>query len=149
MIVPKAIAITLLLALMPRASDAARISHLSCDHLLTNFVDAAESAVVWKATLNGNYFTVWVDLALSDDVLKQDPKATLEGAGMGYQMDDSPIVGMHLFVRATNVPVSFSFPHLRSGAHRLRVGLFDGNSLDQVTTWCFITPGHATWTSPH
>lgn len=119
-----ALAVTLLSAHNTRQSSS--IDKLYCGGVVRVAVDAGEDVYVRKAVLSGRMFTAWVDLRFTGDALKRDPRITLkEGAGIAYQLDDAGVTAIHPLVSQSQAWIALTFPSLKSGAHRLRIGLLD------------------------
>jgi hypothetical protein len=128
---------------------ASSVDSLFCDNRFTVTIDAAEYVSLEKASLNRDYFTGWIGLIIERAVLKRYPNVTLSKEwGIGYQIDNSGVTGIHALVPLSSATITLAFPHLKPGPHRLRLGLLDRiGELTEDNAYCFSTPGRFTLTS--
>jgi hypothetical protein len=129
-----------------KSALASSIDSLFCDNRFTVTIDAAEYVSLEKASLNRDYFTGWIELNIERGVLKRYPSITVSKEwGIGYQIDNSGVTGVHPLVSLSRVTIALAFPHLKPGPHRLRLGLLDRiGELTEDNAYCFSTPGRFT-----
>ena len=137
-------------AALPAAASlsASNIDTIACNAIIKVPMDAGELAILKRAVLRNDAFTGWVELQINHDGLAREPKLRLKDVGlMGFQLDDRPVTGIHPFVSTTTLMLTLSFSHLKSGAHRLRLGMLSTpGEFGTYQDYCFSTPGRFTLT---
>jgi hypothetical protein len=132
-----------------KAAEEPSVDRLACDNHVVVTIDAAEYVYLAKVVLTHDYFTAWIGLTIERGALKRHPNLTINDEwGIGYQLDQSEVTGIHPLVRASSATIALVFPHLKAGPHRLRLGLLNRiGELTQDNAYCFTAPGRFTLTS--
>lgn len=153
-ILGKCVAVVLLLALVPSASNAASVGRLFCNGLATEYTDANAFTVLERATLNGDRFRgiVWVGLDPQRSFVPwtlKDLQDARRDLVLGFQLDDGVATGIHSAITKYGVAITLAFSHLKPGKHRLRIGLVNGaGDLTNDNAYCFSVPSYFTLTGP-
>jgi hypothetical protein len=139
-----------LIAAAPNTSSTGSVLTLACNGQVHVHIDVAQYVYLRKATLRGDYFTGWIELGIERGFVRRHPLASLKDRwGLAYQIDASDLTTVHPLVASNHMMIALAFPHLKTGAHRLRLGLLDptGN-LTQEDTYCFSTPSRFVLAEP-